>query len=367
MRDVVVIGAGVAGLATAAELCRLGHDVIVMEKLPHAGHRVCGEYISSEARPFLSRLGLDLEALGGPPLERLQWTTSRGSEFSAALPCGGVGLSRLRLDGELAARAEALGAKIVRGAEVKEIRFRGNHFCVTGKQPEIRARVVLGCHGKRSLLDRARPFAGRHSDYLAVKQHYEGDFPAALVSLNSFPGGYCGVSGVEGNRVNVCYLARASAVRAHGGLARFEREVLRSNRALSAWLSALRPLGQRPLAIAQVDFAKQSPVDDHVLMAGDAAQLIHPFLGNGIALALRSAKLGAHAVSMFLGGALTRPELEREYATAWHSGIRARAAFGRALHPLFELELLSDLGCKAARLLPGLAQRMLGLSHGEEF
>ncbi|MEN9581616.1 MAG: hypothetical protein RJA70_4625, partial [Pseudomonadota bacterium] len=118
MRDVIVIGAGVAGLATAAALGRLGHSVLVLEKLPKPGHRVCGEYISNEAQPFLKSLGLDLASLGAAPLETLQWTTTGGSEFSAELLPGGVGLSRLRLDEGLATRAEALGAEIVRAAEV---------------------------------------------------------------------------------------------------------------------------------------------------------------------------------------------------------------------------------------------------------
>jgi flavin-dependent dehydrogenase len=315
----------------------------------------------------LKSLGLDLASLGAAPLETLQWTTTWGSEFSAELLPGGVGLSRLRLDEGLATRAEALGAEIVRAAEVRAVTFQGSHFSVRTKTLEFQARVVIGSYGKRSRLDRSRHPAGKHSDYVAVKHHYVGEFPKSLVSLNSFPGGYCGISRVEGDGINVCYLARASAIRAHGGLPGFERRVLRSNHALSARLDVLRPLHDRPLAIAQVDFSKKAPVADHMLMVGDAAQLVHPFLGNGIALALRSAMVGAHAISMFLNGAISRQALERDYAASWRSSVSLRAALGRALHPLFEVKSLSDLSCKAASLFPGLAQRMLGLSHGKDF
>ncbi len=46
----------------------------------------------------------------------------------------------------------------------------------------------------------------KKSSYVAVKAHYKGNYPENLVGLYNFEGGYCGVSNVEDNKLNVCYI-----------------------------------------------------------------------------------------------------------------------------------------------------------------
>ena len=53
MTDAVIIGGGLAGLVSSIELARRGFSVIVIERKHYPFHRVCGEYVSNEVRPYL--------------------------------------------------------------------------------------------------------------------------------------------------------------------------------------------------------------------------------------------------------------------------------------------------------------------------
>ena len=55
MYDVAILGGGLAGLTNAYLLTKVGYKVILFEKGSYPQHKVCGEYISNEALPFLKK------------------------------------------------------------------------------------------------------------------------------------------------------------------------------------------------------------------------------------------------------------------------------------------------------------------------
>jgi 2-polyprenyl-6-methoxyphenol hydroxylase-like FAD-dependent oxidoreductase len=103
---VVVAGSGLAGAAAAAGLAQAGVEVTLIEREAGPVHRICGEFLSTEAQEYLAKLGLDVGALGGAPISRLRLV--RGNEaVAAALPFRGIGLSRFTLDEALLNHAAA--------------------------------------------------------------------------------------------------------------------------------------------------------------------------------------------------------------------------------------------------------------------
>lgn len=352
-------------MAAATRLARRGISVVVYEEGQLPRHRVCGEYVSLEVLPFLHELGLDVFALGAKHLTRFELSSRDGRIFRSLLDLGGFGLSRYRLDEALLDSARKSGAEVVLGARVRDVHASKVYNIDCPERPLL-ARVVLGCFGKRSRLDKMlkRPNARRRSSYVALKQHYRGAFPSDLVGLHSVAGGYCGISAVEEDRVNVCCLTDSATLKQCGGLAGFEHRVLRENPLLATYLSRLQPLFAAPLVIGQVDFASKRPVHDHLLMLGDAAGMIHPLAGNGMAMALNAADAVTPLVEQFLTGDLTRRELEIAHERSLRGRFRTRMAVSRGLQRLFESRRLSEALCAGAQAMPALARLVMKSTHG---
>ena len=80
---------------------RAGKQVVLFEKKTYPFHKVCGEYISMESWPFLESLGLPLQSMNLPQINKLQVSAPDGFLVNAALVLGGFGISRYKLDAML--------------------------------------------------------------------------------------------------------------------------------------------------------------------------------------------------------------------------------------------------------------------------
>ena len=208
--EVLIIGGGLAGLTAAIHLSKLGLQVTVIEKNSYPKHKVCGEYISNEVLPYLNWLDLNIADLNPTNITNLEFSTASGKTIKSVLPLGGFGISRFSLDEYLYKKALENGCKIIHD-NVENIVFENNQFIVTttNNNSILKSEIVIGAFGKRSNVDQKmnRDFINKKSYWLAVKAHYSGDFPNDVVGLHNFKGGYCGVSKVEKQAINICYLA----------------------------------------------------------------------------------------------------------------------------------------------------------------
>src|SRR5476651_1963424 len=128
MSDVLIVGGGLAGLFNAILLNRAGLKVTLIEKKTYPMHRVCGEYISNEVIPFLSKLDIDLDQLNVSRINRVEVTAASGTKFSQKLDLGGFGLSRYTFDNFLYHKAMIEGVNFMIGTRVEDIHFKNNHF-----------------------------------------------------------------------------------------------------------------------------------------------------------------------------------------------------------------------------------------------
>src|SRR5687768_13501038 len=97
--DVAVIGAGVAGSATATLLAQAGLRVILLDKGAWPRQKVCGEFLSPEGADILKRLGAwqSIEAHSPPKVQSFVLTAGR-HQARRNLPVPGWGVSRWVLD-----------------------------------------------------------------------------------------------------------------------------------------------------------------------------------------------------------------------------------------------------------------------------
>jgi menaquinone-9 beta-reductase len=370
LKDVVIIGGGIAGLISSIILSRQGISCTLVEKKNYPLHRVCGEYVSNEAVPFLELMDLYPSQLNPPRVSRFQLSSVSGKNKILPLDLGGFGISRFSFDHFLFAKARESGVTFLLDTTAENVEFSGQSFIITAANRQIESKVVLGAFGKRSNIDSRleRGFMKKRSPYVGVKYHIEFDHPSDVVALHNFPGGYCGLSGVENGVVNMCYLVHRSKLKEFRSIPEMEEKVLTTNPFLREVFHSARFLMEKPEVINEISFETKEPVENHILMIGDAAGLITPLCGNGIAMAIHSAKIATAHVARFLNSTeSSRIKFESEYALEWTRTFGRRLQVGRQIQKLFGSATGSNAAVNIALYLKPVAMKMIRNTHGKAF
>lgn len=369
MLDILIVGGGLAGLANAIHLSKAGLKVKLLEKNDFPKHKVCGEYISNEILPYLEYLGVDPFRLGAVPIKRFLLSTTSGKTAKARLPLGGFGISRFTLDHFLYQKALENGCEIEKST-VNGVEYLNDYFKITTKSGRTYfAKFVIGAYGKRSNLDVRldRRFIQKKAPFLAVKSHYRGEFPNDLVALHNFEGGYCGLSKVENDLLNICYLADYKTFKKYRNIEAYQQEVVYKNPYLKEIFEIATPVFDKPLTISQISFLPKKTVENHILMSGDSAGMIHPLCGNGMGMAVHSALLLSELLIAFFNYKEDgRDQLEREYAKRWRRTFRKRLMAGRLFNALFYQERLFRATISGLTFAPKVLPFFIRQTHGKE-
>ncbi len=314
--DVLIAGAGPAGSAVACHLARAGLRVTLLDRAAFPRDKICSEYLSPEAVRLLDELGVveDLERAGAMPLLGTRVIGPRGSRLTgrfsqAAVPPyreTGLSLPRMLLDHRLVEAAVARGAELRERALVEDLLYEGGGVAgavirdAGGRRTTLHARLVIGADGLRSVV--ARRLAGRsrrpsaRPARMAFVAHVAGVGGLdGYAEMHVGDGGYVGLNRIGADLANVALVVpqtRASA--AAGRVAEFFFHALEQFPGVRGRVDRRRVA--RPI-LATGPFASWSrPVTANgALLVGDAAEFFDPFTGEGIATALRSARMAADA------------------------------------------------------------------------
>ncbi|NNK73184.1 MAG: FAD-dependent oxidoreductase [Flavobacteriaceae bacterium] len=366
--DVIVIGGGLAGLSASIHLSKSDFNVLLIEKNTYPRHKVCGEYVSNEVLPYLKFLGFDPFQFGAKKIKTFQLTTHENKTIQAKLPLGGFGISRYEFDFQLYQLALKHGVEVVHEV-VTAVKFESGNFQVFTKSGDVfQSEITIGSFGKRSNLDVEfqRDFIKRKAPYLGVKLHVSGAFPEDKVALHNFKGGYCGVSKVESDHINLCYITNYKAFKKYKDIGTFQDQVLFKNAALKDIFSNTSPRFEKPLTISQISFETKDPVENHMLMCGDTAGMIHPLCGNGMGMAIRSAQLASELIIDYFNGRITkREELELLYKRSWNRNFSLRLRVGHTIAYMFRNDWLAPKLLTVLRWFPFLLPKIIRLTHGK--
>lgn len=368
-KKIIIVGGGLAGLTSAILLQQGGFEVTLFEKKRYPFNRVCGEYISNEALPFLQSLDFNLSDLGPSKINRLSVTTQRGKVLDAGLPLGGFGLSRYKLDKVLFEHAEKLGVVFL-FEKVNDIRFRETFFEITSENGIHYSALAIAAHGKRSNLDQKlkRSFFYNRSPFMAVKYHILTDLPNSLIRLDNFNGGYSGVCKIEDQKFNLCYLSKTGNLKKYHGIPEMEEHVLHKNPFLKHLFRNSDFITEKPEVINEISFEPKSLIEDHLLFCGDSAGMITPLCGNGMAIAIHSAKiLSESIIEHSKGHDLDRAGLEREYFRKWSREFSWRLRSGRIIQHLFGSPIVSEVAVAILNNLPSVNRMIVKKTHGKVF
>lgn len=365
--NVIIVGGGLAGLTSALHLAKKGLSVLLIEKNEYPKHKVCGEYISNEVIPYLKALDFNPFDYGAKKIVNFTLSTPKGRSISTKLPSGGFGISRYCIDWELSKKAIQYGAQILH-TKVLDIQFKNDQFEVfTDQNEQYTAELVIGAFGKRSNLDvkMNRDFIKKATPFLGVKAHYKGGLSEDAVGLHNFEGGYCGISKVETDLVNVCYIADYKSFKKHKNIDDFQNKVLAKNRYLKEVFDTYEIAFEKPISISQVSFSSKQPVENHILMCGDSAGMIHPLAGNGMSMAIRAAQMASLEILKFKSGQIkSRTELEKQYTKIWNQEFNARLKLGHIIARLFNLGVRSELLMILLKTFPFILPHVIKRTHG---
>ncbi len=306
MNGILVAGGGLAGTATAIALAQAGQIVTLIEREAAPTHKICGEFLSTEAQTYLRQLGFDCHALGGARITHVRLI--RGSQsITAKLPFEGLGLTRKILDENLLRHAAAAGVELRRGHAIQRISYDGGFRVEIDRAPALHPKTLFLATGKHDARGLAR--GGSPSGLVGFKTYFQLDPAQALalsghVELFLFPGGYAGLQLVEHGQANFCLMVQAALLNRLGGKFSALLAHLQSiSPVLATRLRGAVALLPAPLSIARVPygFVHHPRAADYKNMfrLGDQAAVIPSFTGDGMAIALHSAAL---APKFFLQG-----------------------------------------------------------------
>ncbi len=370
MKKVTIIGGGLSGLITSIQLVRAQIPVQLFEKKRYPFHRVCGEYISNETLPFLKKTNLFPEEFYPTSISQFQLTSINGKSAELSLDLGGFGISRYTFDHWLLEKAVAEGVEVHQAAEVNKVEFSNDQFSVSTLQNSYSTDVVVGAFGKRSKVDKAleRSFIKKSSPYIGVKYHIRTDHRKDLIALHNFENGYCGISNVENDISNLCYLSHRNNLKTWKTIQAMEENVLFKNPFLKQIFNNSEFLFDQPETINEISFETKGPIENHILMSGDAAGMITPLCGNGMAMAIHSSKILSDLLIPYCQSShISRDELEKKYTHAWNNEFATRLWVGRQFQNLFGAPLASNLAVGIMGRVRPLARYLVSKSHGSPF
>jgi flavin-dependent dehydrogenase len=294
--EVLILGGGVAGCAASIALARRGRSVTLIEREPTPRHKVCGEFLSGEALEDLHALGIDVASLGAMPIDRVRLAATRRAA-EAPLPFPAASLTRKALDTALIAEALAAGVRVERGRSVQGLaRTTGGAWQATLDDDSTReASTVFLATGKHDLRGHRRPEDPQR--WVAFKMYFRlAPGPAAELAgaseLMLYPGGYGGIQPVEDGVANLCcvvqqrYLPRGGD-RWENFLAKMQRDCPH----LAMRLAGAEPPLAKPIAITHIPYGYiRRTTEDGLYCIGDQAAVIPSFTGDGISIALHTAR-----------------------------------------------------------------------------
>jgi geranylgeranyl reductase family protein len=319
--DVVIVGAGPAGSASAFEAARGGARTLVLERRRTPGVPVqCGEFLPSlgELRHMFPR-ARDLDALFADapahvvnPTDTLRVYSPAEREYDVPFE-GGV-LDRDAFEGTLARRAVEAGAELRTSTRVYRIR----DDVVETDRGDVRARVIVGADGPKSVVARAAGLAEQHHMAFGVQYVAEGvSCDPSIVEMYFGPiaqGGYAWVIPKGPGIANVGVGARTP-----GGRSSVKREVLEPFvEHIAARSSGTVRLRNFTAGLIPVDGPRRRTVLGRCLLVGDAAGHLMPCNGGGIPTAMICGRAAGTIAAGHIRGEAKLADYERSWR--WELG-----------------------------------------------
>jgi len=378
--DVIVVGAGPAGVSTAVYAKRRGLSVLVVDKRRFPRDKVCGDGVASKSISYLRDLGvldevraesherIDAAILGAPSgaLAHFDLHTAGSAEYPYLI-------CRREILDEVLVRAARREVDVLEGWAVDDIaRDPKGGACgvrCTSTDGEVRrytGRAIVGADGFSSIV--ARKLGEYRLDtrsWLVATRQYFGDLDipprtAQIHFLEDTLPGYFWIFPTGSGTANVGIGSVRATARQHGGLRNIHERVLASDRFRRTFARAT-PLSNIHGWNLPTPDRKRRICGDGFVLVGDAAGLVDPFSGEGIGNAMCSGEVAARAIARVLDSAVNgRVDLSGYAGLLWKELDESEIKLHYRLRSLARHRKLIDLvvgkAAKHARTLDWLTK-----------
>lgn len=382
--DVIVVGAGVAGSASAILLGREGHRVVLLDRATFPRHKTCGEGLMPAGVAILETLGVLPEVFeeGGFRVQGLRFRSRDGVWAQADFPDTdqapnhGVVVRRYELDNLLLEQARTTPGVTVRegwavtGAVEEQGAIRGvvgHPVGKAGSAETLRAPLTVAADGMRSRFhDRyGLERRVRRRQRWGVSGHLRGveeRRPYIEVMFQRDAEVY--MAPLAGDLTLVAILAEKRAMAAfRGGLAGRYHQFLKETPGLAERIEhseVVPPVG----AVGPLGFDVRPVFLPGLLLVGDSAGFLDPITGEGMTLALKSARAMVPIVNEAFERGDFGPRILGQYADARARAVGDAAKLTQMMLDVSRFPWLADRAIHRLSRDTALFQKLLGIAAG---
>ncbi len=328
---ITIVGAGPAGASLAIRLAEKQFDVILIEREKFPRQKLCGEFISPECLEHFRQLGVldEMLLVGGDRITKTVFYAPSGKSVSVPSKwlggnlLGALSLSRAEMDFLLLEKAKKVGVRVLEETSAVDLLMESGEVCgvkvknKAGEISEVAADLAIDASGRAGVLGKffQRKAAksqtrkdfnrqktkdrGQRTKLVGFKAHVKNvRMEKGVCEIYFFRGGYGGLSFVENNSANHCFLIQAETVKEFKGNADkvVENVVFGNKRALETLKNA--EIVNEWLAVSVDEFGgKDLCPAPNLLTVGDSSAFIDPFTGSGMLMAFEGAQILAEIVS----------------------------------------------------------------------
>jgi len=328
---IAIVGAGPAGASLAIRLAKANFEVCLIEREKFPREKLCGEFVSPECLPHFQALDVldEMLAVGGDRVTQTIFYEPDGKSVTVASAWfgadlqGALSISRAEMDFRLLEKAKASGVEVLEETAAIGLLFDEDKVCgvkaknKTGDAFEISAALTIDATGRANVLgklaekDKLRitnyelrneiqnPKSKIQNRLVGFKTHLENvALEKGRCEIYFFRGGYGGLSNVENNLANHCFLIKAETVKEfNSDVEQILEKVIFQNKRARETLENAKPVYEW-LAVSVDGFGvKNLNPAPRLVAVGDAAAFIDPFTGSGMLMAMESAEILSNAVA----------------------------------------------------------------------
>lgn len=330
MKNIVIVGGGIAGLSALNRLIDLGVSATLIESGSYPSHKICGEFLSPESIPILT----EWDVMPPTRIEKIS-IIADNDNFRFSLPIPACSESRFDFDVKLVNRALKKGARIFTSTKV--VNIEGDNILLDNGQRVPYTDLIMST---------GRLFGSTTPMYYGFKGHFEGIDLQNGLEMYPFEGGYGGISSIGKGQVNVACLMAKTQHRLNDPLKSLfllapalQKRLEKGTLILPEWI-----IGQIP------QFGiKNPPAWKNTYFIGDAAGTIPPATGLGISLALTSGYMAAE---------FAKNGDDQGFKRNWTKRYAHVFKYGQALHYCFTHPMASRSILQLTKVFPQLPPKI---------